>query len=62
MAMVLDGLSALTRGLMVVSTASARTVTILALDFSDSLALRIKDTSSSLYRRAHTDDEDAGGK
>lgn len=39
MAMVLDGLSAFTRGLMVVSTASARTVTILALDFCDSLAL-----------------------
>lgn len=39
MAMVLDGLSALTRGLMVVSIASARTVTILALDFCDSLAL-----------------------
>jgi len=51
MAMVLDGRSALTRGLMVVSTASALTVAILAPHFRDSFALRIEEISSLQRRR-----------
>jgi len=51
MAMVLDGRSALTRGLMVVSTASALTVAILAPHLRDSLALRIEETSTLQRRR-----------
>jgi hypothetical protein len=53
MAMVLDGRSALTRGLMVVSTASALTVAILALHFCGTLALRIKETNKPSPKGTH---------